>query len=121
MDTRRSALAATLLLVLVPVLTACGTSDAASTPVGRWDGPGRAKLVVAADGTAGGNDGCNEIGARWGASDGSHGTFELSGSTDMACAGVEGWETATTWVVADGSLIIEGEDGRDLTTLTRAD
>lgn len=115
--TRRSMAVVPLVLLLV---AGCGTDDTAGQLEGRWDGPGGATLSINSDGTAKGNDGCNELAAAWKATNDTAGTFSVTESSDAGCpTGVAGWEEATSFVLSEDTLIIEGSDGEDLTTLTR--
>jgi heat shock protein HslJ len=108
-------------LVASSVLTACGSDDASSELEGRWDGPGRATISLKEDGTAQGNDGCNDVAAAWKATSDTAGDFTITESSEMACPGVTGWGEAAAYFVSDDTLTIEDSEGEDLTELVRAD
>jgi hypothetical protein len=107
-------------LVASSVLTACGSGGATSELEGRWDGPGRATISLKEDGTAEGNDGCNDVAAAWKSTSDTTGAFTITESSDMGCEGVIGWGEAAAYVVSDDKLTIEDSDGEDLTELVRA-
>lgn len=71
------------------------------------------------DGTAEGNDGCNEVIAEWSATSDAAGAFVVTGSTEMACSGIPGWSDARAYALVDDDLVIESKDGTPLTTLER--
>jgi heat shock protein HslJ len=108
------------------VLAACGSgasapSDAVadSELTGRWAGPGRAALDVAPDGSASGNDGCNEVGVATIPSDESSGRFSVDESSEVFCGDVAGWQDADAYEVVGGALVVRDGDGDELTRLTR--
>lgn len=107
------------IVVASALMAACGTDNVASELEGRWDGPGRATISLNADGTAEGNDGCNEVAAAWTSTGDVAGTFMVTESSDVGCVGVVGWGEASAYVVTGDRLLIEDKDGEDLTELTR--
>ncbi|HEY1104697.1 MAG TPA: META domain-containing protein [Agromyces sp.] len=66
-------------------------AGAASAFVGTWgtDGAQQAFLVIAADGTVTGSDGCNSLTGRWEPEDGDRIEFDQMASTLVACDGVD--------------------------------
>lgn len=100
-------------------LAACGADDATSELAGRWNGPGNATINLKSDGTAEGNDGCNDMAAAWKPIDDRTGSFMVTESGDMGCPGVIGWDDAASYFISAGKLTFETSDGEDLTYLTR--
>jgi len=117
----RSAIAAAGLGVLALV----GCAAPATGPVGTWtsspsgsadDTP---RLVVAADGSLTGDDGCNSLSGRWDPAD-SQIAFSDVASTLMACDGVDAWlgGLATASVNGD-TMTIRDASGAEIGELHR--
>jgi hypothetical protein len=102
------------------LLSACGADGAASKLSGRWNGSGDATITLKADGTARGNDGCNDVGVAWTSKDDRSGSFLVTETNDTGCpTGVTGWEDAATYFISADKLTIENSEGEDLAELTR--
>ena len=107
-----------------PNSTTSGTVSEASF-VGTWgtDDPHEPHLVIAADGTVTGSDGCNTLNGAW-EFDAEDGTIEFDRmvSTMMACEGVDQSLGQLDSASVDGdTLTFYGDDDVELTTLPRTE
>ncbi|WP_080795209.1 META domain-containing protein [Corynebacterium pacaense] len=112
----------TLLIALAPLLLgACSSTSSAIDPEGTWGSgaPGQPQLVLAADGSLSGTDGCNRLLGSWELVDD---TVELSelASTMMACVDVDTWLGAASTLRVDGdSVRVLDAAGTEIGTLDR--
>lgn len=108
-----AALAAALLL------TGCG--PAAPAPAGTWgsSAQGDPQLVLEANGSLSGTDGCNRLMGSWSTKGGTV-TFGQVASTRMACPGVDTWLTDLATAKVDGSTMhVFDASGAEIGTLKR--
>ena len=90
--------------------------------LGAWgeDAPGQPRLEFTEDGRFAGTDGCNRLFGSWD-QDGAEVTFGMTGSTMMACEGVDTWlERLHTGRVEGEILHISNVAGDEIGTLTRS-
>lgn len=84
-------------------------------PIGQWvdaDRPDEVSLSLAADGTFGGNDGCNVLSGSWAVSDDDAINFSDVASTLRFCEGVDTWlSLLATGRVQSGTMTIQDADG----------
>ena len=109
------------------------TPDASITPtadpalfIGTWGtkttdtAPGEPYIVIAADGTAGGNDGCNGFGGMNWTVEGATITFTDGAMSLMACEGVDQWLNQRSTATVDGdTMTFFDESGAEIGTLPR--
>ena len=109
------------------------TPDASITPsadpalfIGTWGtattdtAPGEPYIVIAADGTASGNDGCNGFGGMNWAVEGATITFTGGAMTFMACEGVDQWLNQRATATVDGdTMTFFDESGAEIGSLPR--
>lgn len=121
-------------LVAVLLLPACSSGspgqDAtsarpASTPaspfIGAWgeEEVGAPSVTIAEDGSFNGTDGCNSL-VGHGTFAGNTFQFGAFALTRMACMDVDDWFSGAHTATVDGdTLTVNGEDGREIGTLTR--
>lgn len=113
----RIAGAVTAVLATVLLLAGCG----AAGPAGTWgsSGQGKPQLVLDANGSLSGTDGCNRLTGTWRAQ-GDTLTFGRVGSTLMACEGVDTWLIDLSTATIDGSTMhVKNASGAEIGTLTR--
>lgn len=118
----RPTLAAGALLLAVG-LSGCagGGSGQAPSAEGTWgsSAEGQPQLVLAADGTLSGTDGCNRLAGSWEQS-GADVTFGQVASTLMACEGVDTWLSTLDSATIDGSTLhVKDQSGAEIGTLSR--
>ncbi|WP_430867591.1 META domain-containing protein [Demequina aurantiaca] len=103
-------------------MTTCSSSGStAADPVGTWGETAEAapQLVLAADGTLTGTDGCNRLMGEWTAA-GDAVKFGPLASTRMFCEGVDTWlsAAATATIDANSMDVLDGT-GSPIGTLDR--
>lgn len=82
--------------------------------------PGEPFIIIAADGTAGGNDGCNGFGGSTWTIDGAAIAFTGGAMTLMACEGVDQWLNSRSTATVDGdTMTFFDESGAEIGTLPR--
>lgn len=116
--TSRLGLAAGIALAVPLLVSGCTSSP---SPVGTWGSTaeGEPHLIIAEDGSLGGNDGCNTMFGNWEA-DGDGLVFSDVGGTLMFCEGVDTWLSDMRTATIDGDTIrILGEGGEELGTLAK--
>lgn len=97
-------------------------SGAASAFVGTWgtDAPQQPFLVIAADGTVTGSDGCNSLTGSWEPDDDGTIEFDRMASTMMACEGVDQSLGRLDSASVDGdTLTVHDDHGAVVATLPR--
>jgi len=103
----RLAVGVTLTVLVASLLAGCASPAAnQSRFVGTWGSPGAGgapSLVLGADGTLSGTDGCNRLTGSWQDSNGVL-TFPNMASTMMFCSGVD------TWLSRAKSAMLKGEN-----------
>lgn len=119
------ALASAAVVSLAFALTACasaGSSGDSPSAEGSW-GSAQAQqpsLMLMADGTLSGTDGCNNLAGSW-EQDGATVEFGQVASTLMACEGVDTWLSGLATATIDGdTLHILDAAGAELGTLDRS-
>lgn len=106
------------------ILIATGCSDSGSSvasPVGTWGATANQspQLVLAADGTLNGTDGCNLLSGTWTDEDGTV-IFGSLAATEMFCEGVDTWLLQLTTATVDGdTMTVMGPDGAEVGTLDK--
>ena len=84
-------------------------------PIGQWvdaERPDEVFLSLAADGTFGGNDGCNVLSGSWEVTDDESVVFSEVASTLRFCEGVDTWlATVATGRVQSGVMTLQDVDG----------
>ncbi|MBT2516932.1 META domain-containing protein [Streptomyces sp. ISL-90] len=123
---RSSSLTGALLVAAALALAGCATNagpGAAPDPVGTWGDTSAStepSLVLAADGTLTGTDGCNRLAGGW-SMDGTTITFEQVATTRMFCEGVDTWLSGlATATIIDETMTVLDASGAELGTLTRS-
>jgi len=125
---QRLALSGTILLA-VAALSACagnaGTQPSEPVdPVGTWGDIAATEepsLVLGDDGSLTGTDGCNRLVGTWTA-DADTVTFVEVASTRMLCEDVDTWLSAlATGTIADDTLTVFDESGKEIGTLERSE
>jgi heat shock protein HslJ len=124
---RFSALTGALLVAATLAIAGCATNagpGAAPDPIGTWGAPSEStepSIVLAADGTLTGTDGCNRLTGAW-SMDGTTVTFEHVATTRMFCEGVDTWlsELAAA-TIADETMTVLDESGAEIGTLPRTE
>lgn len=117
--------ASTVLLAGCAVGPALPGGPATSPFTGTWDAPPPAtgdtpSLILSADGSLGGTDGCNLMFGNWSAS-GATIEFRELGSTQMYCEGVDDWLIdAATGTLDRDTLTVFDANGDVLGELHRA-
>lgn len=104
-------------------LLLAGCSGQAQSAEGTWgsDASGEPQLVLAADGSLSGTDGCNRLVGSWKEADGTVDFGEVA-STMMACEGVDTWLSGLSTGTVDGNVLrIEDGAGTEIGTLERAE
>jgi heat shock protein HslJ len=108
-----------------PAPTTDADADAAMF-IGTWGtestgtAPGEPFIVIAADGTAGGSDGCNSFGGMNWTVSGETITFTDGVSTLMACDGIDQWLNGRATATVDGdTMTFFDESGAEIGTLPR--
>ncbi|MDN5559875.1 MAG: META domain-containing protein [Ruaniaceae bacterium] len=107
--------------VAVSLLALSLSSCSAASVEGTWgeDGEGLPQLVLEADGTLNGTDGCNRLMGAW-TQDGSAVDFGQVATTMMLCEGVDTWLSALVTGEVDGdTLTILDIDGNEIGTLAK--
>lgn len=111
-----------VLAVMALALSACsGNPSGGFEPVGTWGSAeeGQPSLVLEADGSLHGTDGCNRLVGSYEV-DGDELAFGPLGGTRMLCPGVDTWLAgATAARYVSGSLEVLGAEGKHLGTLQR--
>ncbi|MEV7694175.1 META domain-containing protein [Microbacterium sp. NPDC089189] len=120
-----------VLVAAAAALTACATptagssaspdADADATVVtGTWGDAGAEHLVLEADGSLAGSDGCNRLGGTY-TVDADEITVSLGFSTLMACPGVDTWLRDVATATVDGDvLVVRDVDANEIGTLSRS-
>ncbi|KQR52367.1 hypothetical protein ASF88_12530 [Leifsonia sp. Leaf336] len=101
------------------ILTGCG--PAAAPPAGTWgsSAEGEPQLVLEADGSLSGTDGCNRLHGTWSKA-GNTVTFGEVASTRMACRGVDTWLiNLATATVSGTTMRVLNSSGTKIGTLSR--
>lgn len=117
-SSHRLALASGIALALPLLIAGCTSSP---SPVGTWGSTaeGEPHLIIAEDGSLGGNDGCNVMFGNW-TSDADGLVFSEVGGTLMFCEGVDTWLSRMQTATIDGNVIhILGEGGTELGSLNK--
>ncbi|MBS1673753.1 MAG: META domain-containing protein [Actinobacteria bacterium] len=94
---------------------------AAPGPVGTWgsSAEGKPQLVLEANGSLNGTDGCNRLTGSWSEKGGTI-TFGQVASTRMACVGVDTWLIDLATARVDGSTMhVHNAAGKEIGTLGR--
>lgn len=105
---------------LASVLALSGCT-AAPPPAGTWgsSGAGEPQLVLDANGSLTGTDGCNRLMGSWSVKGGTI-TFGQVASTMMACDGVDTWLVHLATARIDGSTMhVKNATGAEIGTLER--
>lgn len=119
MSMARSASAASAVLAGVLLLAGCGA--AAPSPAGTWGSSqqGEPQLVLDANGSLSGTDGCNRLMGSWSKKDSTI-TFGQVASTRMACEGVDTWLVDLATAKVSGSTMrVFDASGSEIGTLKR--
>src|SRR3954470_10330617 len=106
-------------LAVALLLTGC--APAAAPPAGTWGSStqGEPQLVLQANGSLSGTDGCNRLTGTW-SKNGKTVTFGEVASTRMACAEVDTWLiNLATGTVAGKTMHILDAAGTEIGTLSR--
>ncbi|MBO9554809.1 META domain-containing protein [Cellulomonas sp.] len=96
----------------------------AGDAVGTWGEPnttGKPSLTLAEDGTATGNDGCNQLSGTWEAGDDGSVTFSPFAATQMFCEGVDTWLSMAASATVDGDqLVVLDASDKQIGTLAKS-
>jgi len=106
-------------LALAFVLTGC--APAAAPPAGTWgsSAAGEPQLVLQANGSLSGTDGCNRLNGTW-SKKGKTVTFGEVASTRMACPGVDTWLiNLSAATIAGTTMHVLNDTGTEIGTLSR--
>jgi heat shock protein HslJ len=123
MKTIHGIAAASGLALALIALAGCAPASPSGGPsaVGTWgtDAPEQPLLVLAADGSLSGTDGCNQLAGEWTQS-GMTVDFGDVASTRMLCSGVDTWLIDLATGTLDGTTLhILDNDGTEIGTLGR--
>jgi heat shock protein HslJ len=109
----RLALGVTLTVLAASLLTGCASSAGNQSKfVGTWgtpDAAGSPSLVLSADGSLSGTDGCNRLAGSWQESNGVL-TFPNMASTMMFCVDVDTWLSRAKSAMLKGDNALEFSD-----------
>jgi len=104
--------------------TASPQAASAGDPVGTWGEPsttGKPSLTLAEDGTATGNDGCNQLSGTWKPGEDGSVTFSPFAATQMFCEGVDTWLSMAASATVDGDqLVVLDASGKQIGTLDKS-
>jgi len=111
-----------VLAVGAAALLMAGCASGADGVAGSWgsDAPGEPMLLLGADGSLSGTDGCNRLMGSWEQGDDGKVEFGQVASTLMACTGVDTWLSGlATGEVQGQQLHIFDASGAEIGTLSR--
>jgi heat shock protein HslJ len=106
-------------LVLAFLMTGC--APAAAPPAGTWgsSAEGEPQLVLQANGSLSGTDGCNRLTGTW-SKKGKTVSFDDVASTRMACTGVDTWLIdLSTATIAGTTMHVLNDAGTEIGTIER--
>ena len=123
MNRTHGIVAASGLALAIVALAGCAPASPSGGPsaVGTWgtDAPEQPLLVLAADGSLSGTDGCNQLVGDWTQS-GTTVDFGEVATTRMLCVNVDTWLAGLSIATVDGATLhILDADGAEIGTLTR--
>lgn len=110
--------------VATALLASCsagGAPSEAADPEGTWgtSGEGHPQLVLDADGSLSGTDGCNRLTGSWSSREGGV-EFEQVAMTTMACLDVDTWLSGLASATIDvDTMHVLDESGTEIGTLTK--
>ena len=120
--TKPTALLAFAALTLTLGLAGCSAFGAAEGTAGTWgtpDATGTPGLLLQADQSVTGTDGCNRLVGTW-SMNGDTIQFGTFASTLKACEGVDTWRGAASTATVDGSpMTLKDARGNEIGTLER--
>ena len=119
--TRSPRMALFSITALATTLILTGCAPAAAPPAGTWGSSteGEPQLVLQADGSLSGTDGCNRLSGTWSTA-GKTVTFGEVASTRMACPGVDTWLiNLATATVSGTTMRVLNSSGTEIGTLSR--
>ena len=123
MKTLHGIAAASGLALAIVALAGCAPASPSGGPsaVGTWgtDAPEQPMLVLGADGSLSGTDGCNQLVGDW-TQTGTTVDFGDVATTRMLCSGVDTWlADLATGTLTGATLQILDADGAEIGTLSR--